>query len=90
MVTTIEDCEALAMQLDLSDTKANTTNNFKRPPYCYYMSTKKPHRRLWFNNATIDENKYQCTKNGKCVCKNGVFHKSNLIHLGKIKNDQSN
>ena len=66
---TKEECETLAMQLELNDITAGITNDLERPPYCYY---RNDYELLWFNTATT-ENTTPCTSHRKCVCKNGVY-----------------
>ena len=73
MATTKEECEALAIQLGLSDTiSGDTTNNFKVPSRCYYKPNGPADEKLWFNTANVTENTSPCTQDRICVCKNGL------------------
>ena len=77
--TTKEECEALASQLGLPDTIADTVDGMEWVPYCYYKPDNDENRRLKFNSAVTD-NTTPCKDTRKCVCKNGILPTGKINH----------
>ena len=86
-ITTEEDCETAARNLNLSDITAYSAKGDPKtwPPYCYYKPGNPNNRKLFFNtdfNSTAS-----CSSERNCLCKSGkttynwVMQAGHRVHI---------
>ena len=86
-MTSKEECEKAAKQLNLTDTTADNETTKDWPPYCYFIQQKKTRETILYFNNRSDSGMHcksaELWDGRECICKEGKvesFYSSTKNH----------